>query len=423
MGFWKRFKSIFNENLYQEVIKQHVKEFLSGDDLKILSSQNAIPTKLSTVFCCMRVRSETFASVPVVEYKKLENGDREQTDDTGLYTMLHKNPNDNTTSYAFHESMLNNMMSGGNAIAIRNFNFYGNTTGLIQVPWDRVNISQNKETKNIEYEIDYYKTYRRDEIFHVPGFSMNGIIGMSILEQASICINLGLTLDTFQNKFFKNGAITSGVFETDEVLSQEAFDKMRDALLKSNSGLETVGKPMVLDSGLKFKPVTMKLLDAQVIESKNINNLDICRFFRVPPHMIYDLTRATFSNIEHQSIEFVLYSILPDCKRFEQAINSQLLPDNFDKNGYYFEYNLSGLVRGDLKSRYEAYATARQNGWLSVNDIRRLENLPKIKNGDIYLQPVNMVEAGKDPYNENKNKNNLDIENIKDIERILNATK
>jgi HK97 family phage portal protein len=159
--------------------------------------------------------------------------------------------------------------------------------------------------------------------------------------------------------------------------------------------MENAGVPMLLEDGMKFNQLTMRLADAELLASKKFQTEEICRIFRVPPHLVQNLDRSTNNNIEHQSLEFAMYTMLPKFKRWEGCINSQLLTKAQRDAGYYFEYNMAALTRGDQKSMADAFAVGRQWGWLSVNDIRKLLNMNRIENGDIYLQPMNMIEAGK----------------------------
>jgi HK97 family phage portal protein len=395
IGLLDRLNFLFNKSKLQEVMAAYAHDFIAGEDVRPIENYNAIA--FSAVFACFRVLAETFASVPVLEYKRLEKNERERTDDTGLYKVLHGKPNELMSSYNFAEAMMYQLNSGGNAIAIKLKNYAGDVVGLFPIEWDRVRIEFNKEKNVLEYEIDRKDKYTRDQIFHVPGPSMNGVIGMSILEYAAQAINLGMTYEKFGNSFYRNGALPSGIFEHPQTLNPQAFDRLKENLKKNYTGLKNAGVPMILEDGLKFNQLTMKLVDAEFLSSRKFEVEEICRFCRVPLHLVQSLDRSTFSNIEHQSLEFVMYTMLPHFRRFEEAINQQLLTPEQREDGYFFEYNIDALVRGDMKSRYDAYGVGRQNGFLSVNDIRSRENMSRIKNGDIYLQPLNMTEAGKAP--------------------------
>jgi HK97 family phage portal protein len=394
-GFFKRLSFLAN----QSSLDKYIQEFFTGSDNAKFYGVEGNSMAFSAVFACFRVLAETFASVPVFEYRKLPNGDREQTDDTGLYQMLHGITNDEMSSYNWKESSMYQLCAGGNSISRRILdNMDGATVGLYPFEWQNIKIERDKNTGNLIYKIKEgatTTTYTRDQIFHVPGPSVNGITGMSVLEFAAQAINLGLSYERFGNNFYKNGATPSGMFEFPGHLKEGTDKTFIENLKKEYSGLKNAGTPMFLEDGLKYSPITMKLIDAEFLSSKKFQIEDICRFCRVPLHLVQNLDRATNNNIEHQSLEFVMYTMLPHFKRYEECINTQLVDRFWREKGYYFEFEMNTLVRGDMKSRYEAYGIARQWGFACANDILRLENRPRIPNGDIYLQPSNMIEAGK----------------------------
>jgi HK97 family phage portal protein len=233
----------------------------------------------------------------------------------------------------------------------------------------------------------------RADILHIPGLTLDGYHGLTPLEFAQSALKVGIYQDEFTRKFYENGVITSGVFEKSEgALSDAAFQRLKKELAENYAGLKNAGVPMLLEEGLKFREVTMKLSDAQFIESKRFSKEDIASIFRVPLHLIGDLSRSTNNNIEHQSLEFIIYTMLPWFKRCEENYNLQLIPPENRRRGRYFETKIDGLLRGDIKARYEAYAQGRLNGWLSINDIRRMENMNPIEGGDSYIQPLNYID-------------------------------
>jgi HK97 family phage portal protein len=367
----------------------------TGQGSSTVSSETAL--KYNTFFACLRILGETFSTVPIFEYKRLANGDREKTNATGMLDMLHYQFNEEMSAFMGKEASMYSLNLGGNSVAVRGKNRLGQTIELTPHPWENVTISRNKETNKLEYKIKTFngeKTYQRSDVLHVAGPSTNGIIGMSPLTYAASSINLGLAYEKFGNTFYKNGVMSSGVFWKEGSLTDEARERLKEGLLKSYQGLINAGKPMVLEDGLQYKQLQMNLADAELLASKNFQVVDICRIFRIPPHLVQDLSRSTNNNIEHQSLEFVMYTMLPWFKRWEDAINTQLLTRQQRDAGYYFEFNVNALLRGDQKSMADAFAVGRQWGWLSVNDIRRLLNMNSIPNGDIYLEPLNMTEAG-----------------------------
>lgn len=387
------------QNALFEVLQKYSEDFLSGEDVP--STQNSsVDTKtamsFSAVFACNRVLSETLASCPIFLYEKDDKGNRVQVTDAPEYGLLHYAPNAEMTPVQFKEFGMTNINLGGNLIAQKVFNMHGELLELRPISWERVRIDIDKKSGRLLYYIDgSTEPKTRDEILHIPGLTLDGYIGITPLSYAGLTIDIGLSQDKFERNFYHNRASTSGIFQYPNELSDEGFQRLKKDIKKNYTGLQNAGVPMILEGGGQFKEVTMKLTDAQFLESKRFRIEDVCRIFRIPLHLVQDLTRSTNNNIEHQSLEFIMYTMLPWFKRWEENLNLQLLSKESKKRNRYFEFNISGLLRGDIKSRYQAYAQGRQWGWLSVNDIRRLENMNPIENGNRYLEPLNMVEAGK----------------------------
>lgn len=362
--------------------------FNSGGDLQQSDTQMM---KYSAFFGCVRVLSETYASVTINEFKrKIGSDDREKTNDTGLLDLLKNTPNGYMNAYNYHEMSMVQLNTEGNFYALKEFNTRGQLTALKPL----IGVEQFLKDGVIKYKTSE-NTYTRDDVFHMVGFSPDGIMGYSPLEYFSGIVNVGMTYNEFSKKFYKNGAFPSGTFEHEKFLNETAYDRLKKDLQKNYTNLENTGTPMLLEDGLTYKPITIKPVDAQLLESKKFQIEDICRVFRVPLHMLQHMDGAKYNNIEHMALSFLIYTMLPHFKRAEMTINTQLLAPKQRNDGYYFEFNMASLLRGDTKSMAEAFATARQWGWMSVNDIRRLLNMNGIGSaGDIYLEPLNMKEAG-----------------------------
>lgn len=397
---------------------QYNKAFISGDPLPGEAGGDMSPEaamKYSVVFACWRVLSETFASVPILLYKKdPKTGEREQTNDLEIYDILHNAPNEEMAHFNFAEAQMMSICSGGNAVAQRLLNDKQELVGLYPI---NPRIERDKETKRLIYIVKSGEqdiTLQRDEVFHVPGPSLNGVIGVSPLSLATSAIRLGLSYEQFGIKFFKNSANPSGAFAKDGTMSEEAFKRLKQDLNDRYTGLNNSGTPMLLEEGLKWQQFTVNPSDAQLLESKNFQIEDICRIYRVPQHLVNKLDRSTNNNIEEQALEFVVYTMLPYFKRFEECANAQLLTPKQRKQGYFLEHKMDGLMRGNSTARAAFYASGRQWGWLCVNDIRRLENLPPVENGNIFLTPANMIEAGSSQANAVNAKILQEIQNILD---------
>jgi HK97 family phage portal protein len=301
---------------------------------------------------------------------------------------------------SFAQLMVMQLNLHGNFVAIRSKNKYGDMVAMTPVDFGSIDIKRNNDTRRLEYrrfDGAVTTTYSRGDVFHVTGLSTNGIIGLSPIDCASQAIKLGKTYEDFSLNYFKNSAMPSGIFKHQHFLNEDSYKRLKDQIKENYQAMKTKGSPILAEDGLDFVPFVVKLAEAELLSSKKYQIEDICRIFRVPLHLVQNLDKATNNNIEHQSLEFVMYTMLPWYKRVEAAINSQLLSAQHRRDGYYLEYNMSGLLRGDQKSMAEAFAIGRQWGWLSVNDIRRLMNMNSVENGDIYLQPMNMIEAGRVP--------------------------
>lgn len=394
MKFLNKVKFIFSNKF-----DSFIRKYMEGDDSTAISniSDSESQLKYSALFGCFRVLAETFASVPVFEYQKDHKGNKKLTNETGLYDILGDIANNEMSSYNFYEAMQYQICAGGNGVAKKLYNKRGDLVGLYPIDYRIVSIERDSETNELLYKIANKEVLKREDVFHVPGVSSNGVLGMSLLEYASQAIGLGQSYEKFGRKFYDNGAVPSGVFEHPALLKDIAYTRLKDDLAKSYTGLSNAGKPMLLEHGLQYKQLTIKPIDAQLLENRRFQVEDVCRFCRVPLHMVQELSKATNNNIEHQSIEFVKYTMLPYFRRWEECINGQLLSTEQRSEKYYYEFDMSAILRGDSTSMAKSFATGRQWGWLSVNDVRKKLNLNSINNGDIYLQPVNMVEAGSLP--------------------------
>jgi HK97 family phage portal protein len=416
------------KNDFSDAINDYVKAFNSGEPLPSIHGNDYVDSytamKYSAVFACCRVLAETFASMPVMLYQKDKNGDRKALNDLDIYDILHSRPNDEMSPFNFKESMMMSLNLGGNSVSEKLFNRFGDVVGLYPYRWQQVKIDRDENNRLI-YKITNgkeSKTLNREQVLHIPGLSLDGIVGLSPIEYSASAINLGLSYEKFGIGFYKNGANASGAFTFPNELGDEAFGRLKEEVKKNYTGLKNTGTPIILEGGGSFQPFTIKPADAQLIESKRFQIEDICRIYRVPQHLVQMLEKSTNNNIEHQSLEFVMYTMLPWFKRVEENLNMQMLSPKERKAGYYLEFKIDALLRGDAKSRAEAYATGRLNGWLSINDIRKLENMNPVEGGDEYMQPLNYINIKlADDYYKDKSKKNEETKNelSKTIEEMI----
>ena len=299
----------------------------------------------------------------------------------------------------FREIMMTSLLLYGNAYA-RIIRKQGHVTELWYLKPQYMTVERDTITGKIKYTYSDDITnktyvYKPNQIFHIKGLSIDGVKGLSPIAQAREAVGLSLATEEYGAKFFGNGARPGGVLEHPGILKDP--EKLRESWNQVYQGTRNSHKVAVLEEGMKYHSIGIAPEDAQFLETRKYQVNEICRIFRVPPHLVGDLERATFSNIEHQSIEFVQHTIRPWIVRWEQAIARALLSAE-ERTIYFARFNVDGLLRGDYKSRMEGYAVGRQNGWLSTNDIRKLEDLPLVATelgGDDYLVNGNMIPIRK----------------------------
>ncbi len=348
-------------------------------------------------WACVRLLSETFASLPCILYRRLARG-KERATDRSLYRILHDQPNPEMNAFTFWELMKSHIVTWGDAFA--QIIWEDNTTVRALYPMlpDRTDVRRDTETRQVVY--DYYPNDGRPKVtlpayrvLHVPGLGYDGLRGYSPVSMARQALGLAKATEQCGAKLFANGILATGVLTYPHSLSDISRKNLKKSFKDEVASVENAGDPMILEEGMKWQQLTIPPDDAQFLETRKFQRGEIASFFHVPPHMIGDLERATFSNIEHQSLEFVIYTMRPWLVRFEKAINTKLLNPG-EQQDYFVEFLIDGLLRGDLESRYRAYAIGRNWGWLSANDVCELENRNPIgPEGDVYMAPANMLPA------------------------------
>ncbi len=343
----------------------------------------------------MSVIAGTVATLPLHVYRRLPGGGRERAVDHPLYSVLHDAPNDLLTSCEFREMMQAHLCLRGNAYARIVRDQSGTVAALRPVHPDRVSVFRKADaiTYSVQDESGPQEIFTPETMLHVRGLGPDGVLGYSPITLARNAIGLSIATENHGAKFFSNGAKPSGVLETPGNLSEAQLKSLREHWEKMHSGPENAGKMAILNGGMKYAGVSMSNDDAQFLETRKFQIPEIARIFRVPLHKIQDMSGATFSNIEHQAIEFVTDCIRPWAVKWEQRLNTALLT-RAERREYFIEFSLDALMRGDTTSRYTAYRVGREGGWLSSNDIRDLENLNRIEGGDSYMQPLNFTRLG-----------------------------
>lgn len=368
--------------------------FLFGQSTsgKVVTEQSSM--QMTAVYSCVRILAEAVAGLPLHFYKYRDDGGKEKAIDHPLYNLLHDEPNSEMTSFVFRETLMTHLLLWGNAYAQIIRNGKGEVIALYPLMPDRmtVNRDDNKEIYYL-YQVDNGSQVRlsKSDVLHIPGLGFDGLVGYSPIAMAKNAIGLAIATEEYGSKFFANGANPGGVLEHPGTLKDPG--KLRESWNATFGGSSNAAKVAVLEEGMKYTPISISPEQAQFLETRKFQINEIARIFRVPPHMVGDLEKSIFSNIEQQSLEFVKYTLDPWVMRWEQAMTKALLSLD-EKKHYFIKFNVDGLLRGDYQSRMNGYATGRQNGWMSANDIRELENLdriPESDGGDLYLINGNML--------------------------------
>jgi len=343
--------------------------------------------KLSAVYSAVRVLSESIAVLPLNILQQVGDS-REIARAHPLFNLLHSEPNNLMTSYDLRETMMFHVVLWGNAYARITFDAMGRATSIMPIePW-RVKVKHNKSLGILEYTIDNQTVFDQAEILHIKGLSSNGLVGKSVIEHASQDFGLALAAQTFASKFFGNGMNLGGWIESEKGIGDPAFKRLQEQLKDFKGPLNSHGTP-IFDNGQVFKPHTIKAKDTMMIEVRSFEIQEVSRWFRIPQHLLQNLDKATFSNIEHQDLQFVKYTLLSWVKKFEQELNRKLLRED-EKSTTTFKFNMDIFLRADTKTRFEAHQKGILAGWLTRDEARRIENMNPIKDLNKPLIPLNM---------------------------------
>lgn len=350
----------------------------------------------SAVYGCVTVIAGTVSTLPLHVYRRLTGGGRERAPEHPLYGLLHDAPNDLLTSCEWREMMQAHLCLRGNAYAEIVRDGAGIVRALEPIHPDRVSIFQRagRVTYSVQDSSGPQKTHTPETLIHIRGMGPDGLVGYSPISLARNSIGLAIATENHGAKLFANGARPSGVLETPAAMTEAALKALREHWNSVHSGQDNASKMAILSQGMKYSGVSMSNEDAQFLETRKFQIPEIARIFRVPLHKIQDMSGATFSNIEHQAIEFVTDCIRPWVVKWEQRLNVALLTPS-ERQNYFVEFSLDALMRGDTTSRFNSYKVGREGGWLSSNDIRDLENMNRIDGGDTYMQPLNFTRLGQ----------------------------
>lgn len=358
--------------------------------------------QISAVNAAVRILAESIASLPLHVYEKGKDGNRVKAEDLELFYLLHDKPNPEMTSFIFRETLMTHILLWGNGFAQILRNGRGGVIGLYPLLPNKMSVERDEKGQLFYRYLRYENEppamdgntviLMPEDVLHIPGLGFDGLVGYSPISMTKNAIGLALAAEEYGSKFFANGAAPAGVLEHPGVIKD--VSKLRESWNNTFGGSGNAGKVTILEEGLHFNPIAMSPQDSQLLETRQYQLNEIARIFRIPPHMLGDLSKATFSNIEEQSLEYVKYTLTPWICRWEASLTDALLTRE-EQRKYEIRFNVDGLLRGDYKSRMEGYAVGINNGFMCPNDVRRLEGfdlIPDEKGGNNFLIQGAMVK-------------------------------
>lgn len=384
----------FITNLFTRKNKKKEERGLSFDSIFPNSTtiDNDKALTLTAVWCAIRLLSESVSSLPCSVYTKQPNGDKLEDSKNRIYDLIKYRPNRYQNKITFFEYIMMSICTDGNSYVQIVRDGSGRPSQLIPISPDTVDVVINDG--ELFYQIDSVGILDSADVLHFKTLTDNGIDGISPIDQCKKALSWGLNVEEFGSTFFKNGAKPSSVLSTDRALSEQAIERLKNSFKNTYSQLKNSNSTIILEEGLTFKPISISPDQAQFISSRQFSIEEVARIFNIPPHMLKDLSKSSFNNIEMQSQEFVTYTLMPYITRIENEMNYKLFRTN-EVGKTFIEFNVNALLRGDVKSRNEAYKTAITNGYMSINEVRQKENLNSIEGGDKHFMQMNMTTIEK----------------------------
>jgi len=425
-------RSIGNQTIknFDSDIEERFKALLLGTSIASkagveVNSETAV--KVSAVFACVDYIASTISSLPCTLYRRLERGKTPATN-LDLYYLLHDSPNPETTAIDFWEMYLWNLELTGYGFAYIKRDKNGFIKELWNVPTKNVSIYRNSKTGEKFYIIRYNDgtesplVYPENMMVTVGKRFTDADKALDPIAIARNAMGLGLALEEYASKYFANGASVSGIVEYPGALKTEKLEDFKADFQKTYQGLQKSFNVMFLENGAKFQKISNSPEESQAIEARKFQVLEVCRFFRVPPHKVFELDRSTFNNIEQQNIEAVQTCLTPRCVKLEQTIHKDLLTLK-EKRKYFAKFKTNALLRGDTDARRNFYNTMLQNGVFSPNNVLELEDMDVYEGGDIHFVNGAMipVESLKD-YLEFKMKGGVKGEEDSEQEKSTEST-
>lgn len=351
----------------------------------------------SAVYQAVRCISEAVSSLPLNLYERSASGGKTKASAHPLYHLLHDSPNPEMSSLQWREASMAHLLLYGNCYTeiVRDLN--GDAVELW--PIDPSIVSPKRtESGELYYDLNRGKAFiTAANMMHISGLSFDGISGMSPIALARQSLGLSMAIEQFGAGYFGRGARPGGVLTFPGQLSPEARQNLRRSFEELHAGGANSHRVALLEAGLKWEAIGVPPDDSQFLQSREFQVVEVARWFNIPPHKLRDLNKPSYNSLEMMNIEFLTDTLRPWLVRWEQALNRKIIRPR-DRESYFFEHNVEGVLRGDIASRYQAYSVARNWGWLSVNEIREKENMNSVgPEGDVYMQPLNMQALGAAP--------------------------
>lgn len=369
--------------------KRSTNQAVGGDsywqDFSALRSSSAVTPKsaesISSVYACVAAISETIGSLPLHLYRRVADEGRERAPDHPLYRVLHDAPNERQSALEFREQMQAAVLLRGNAYAQITLGSDGQVRELLPLHPDRVQVLE-LDSGRLAYDVadsqGRQRRFLQEEIFHLRHRSSDGVLGVSPVQAAREVLELALSERDHGVHSFRNGTRLSGVLQTDGQIDPGAFKGIQQLWQAAYAGTGNAARVAVLGGGLKFEPMSMTLEDAEWISARQFSVEEVCRLFRVPPTMVGDLRHGNYSNSVEMTRVFVTHTLRRHLVMWEQAVSRQLLTE-VGRRTLFAEHSVEGLLRGDSLNRSEFYHNGITDGWLTVDEARRYENLPKLE--------------------------------------------
>jgi len=358
-------------------------------DANVFDTDKALT--LTAVWCAIRLLAESVSSLPISVYTKQKNGDKLEDTKSPIYKLVKFKPNYYQNKITFFEFIMLSICTEGNAYVKIVRNNSGTPVELICLDPEIVNVVINDNQLYYQTESGVLDSA---DVLHFKTITDDGFTGISPIDQCAKALKWSESLEQFGSTFFSNGAKPSSILQTDRALSDTALQRLKTSFNNNYGKLKNSNSTIVLEEGLTFKPISISPEQAQFLSSRQFSIEEVARIFNVPPHMLKDLSKSSFNNIEMQSQEFLTYTLMPYINRIEAEMNLKLFRTN-ELGKTFVEFNVNGLLRGDVKSRTEAYKTAITNGYMSINEVRQKENMNSIEGGDKHFMQMNMTTIDK----------------------------